>query len=156
LRSRRARAGVALLGLLALGAGPIPPGVEPTEFETAARTILCDCGCHPQSVWDCACGRAAQMREDVAAEIRGGMTGGEVIAAYVARYGEKIRIAPTTEGFNLLAWLGPGFGFVVATGLLVLLLRRWQRRGGAEPAAVGPPADPEELARLRGEMERYE
>ena len=33
-----------------------------TGYDEAINTILCDCGCHPQTVKECACGRAAEMR----------------------------------------------------------------------------------------------
>ncbi len=144
--------GAAALGvLLFLGAGPLPPDVDRAEFERAARVILCDCGCHPQSVYDCACGRAAEMREEIAAEIRNGRTGDQVVADYVARHGEKILIAPKASGFNLLAWIGPGFALVAGAAGLFLAIRRWARQGAAGAARDTTPAvaaDDPYLARL--------
>lgn len=125
------------------------------EYEIAAKTILCDCGCHPQSIFECACARAAEMRDEVRAVVEQGKTGEEVIAAYVAKYGEKIRIAPTSEGFNLLAWAGPGVGILTAALLVALLLRRWKAKAALEPALAAPaplaPGDPY-AARLESEM----
>lgn len=127
------------------------------EYDKAARTILCDCGCHPQSVHDCACGRAEEMRGEIAAQIRQGTTGDGVIAAYVAKYGEKIRVTPTAQGFNLVAWVAPGIGFVAAALLLVVLLRRWRRGSVAlAGAAAAPPLDAAMAARLDREMKDYE
>jgi cytochrome c-type biogenesis protein CcmH len=131
---------------------------QSAEWEKAIRVILCDCGCHPQSVEECACGRAATMRDEIAAAVAGGRDGEQVIADYVARYGEKILIAPTGEGFNLVAWLAPGFGFLAAAITLAVVLRRW--RSGTTPALAGaPPApagdDPYALA-LERELETYD
>ncbi len=149
---RRVLPGAAVLGvLLCLGAGPLPPDVDRGEFEKAARVILCDCGCHPQSVYDCACGRAAEMREEIAAQIRKGRTGDQVVADYVARHGEKILIAPKASGFNLLAWLGPGFALVGGIAGLFLAIRRWAREAAAGAARDTTPsvaADDPYLARL--------
>jgi len=125
-----------------------------------ATTILCDCGCHPQSVHACACGRAAEMREEIAAALTGGGPGGrpqsakQVIAAYVARYGEKIRIAPTKRGFNLVAWLGPSIALLTAGVALSLALRRWRAHSPGVPVPAGVPADldPAYLQRLRREL----
>ena len=122
-----------------------------------ATTILCDCGCHPQAVHACACGRAAEMRDEIAAALLGGGPGGtaqtaeQVIAEYVSRYGEKIRIAPTTRGFNLVAWLGPSIGFLLAGAAVFLALRRWRGGPGSQPAPVGAPValDPAYLQRLQ-------
>jgi len=151
---------VAALGLAGTGAGRIPAGVEADEFLEAAGTILCDCGCHPQSVYDCECGRAAQMREEIAEQIRGGKTGEQVIDDYVARYGEQIRIAPEATGFNLIAWVGPGLAFLLAAAGVVWLLRRWRGPEPAEAAAGAEGgatvADERYLSRLRSELEEYD
>jgi cytochrome c-type biogenesis protein CcmH len=140
-------------------AGEIPPGVDQKAYLEVATTILCDCGCHPQSVHACACGRAAEMREEIAAALTGGGPGGtpqsarQVIDAYVARYGEKIRIAPTKRGFNLVAWVGPSVG-LLAAGLVVLLaLRRWRGPDTPAPAGAAADLDPAYLLRLRRELE---
>ena len=142
--------------LLGLGAGPIPPGADPVEFEKAARTILCDCGCHPQAAYDCACGRAARIREDIALQIGNGRNGEEVVEAYVAIGGEQVRIAPTARGFNLVAWLGPTFLLLAATLGLVLVLRRWKHTasGTAPPPASRLDPDDPYLARLERDLER--
>jgi cytochrome c-type biogenesis protein CcmH len=138
----------------------LPAQASDEAYLEVARTILCDCGCHPQSVHACACGRAAQMRDEIAAALlRGGpggtpQTAAQVIASYVARHGEKIRIAPTTRGFNLVAWLGPFVGLVAAGIAVLFALRRW--RGAAQPVALpaeaGPDLDPAYLQRLQREL----
>ena len=141
----------------ASAAGEIPAGVDRKASLEVATTILCDCGCHPQSVHECACGRAAKMREEIAAALAAGgpggtaQTGAQVIAAYVAKHGEKIRIAPTTHGFNLVAWLGPSLGLLAAGIGIALALRRW--RGGAAPlplpaGAPLPAGDEDYVKRL--------
>jgi cytochrome c-type biogenesis protein CcmH len=122
-------------------------------YEKAAGAILCDCGCHPQSVLACACSHAEGMREAIAAEAKAGRTADEIIAGYVARSGESILVVPRAEGFNLVAWLGPGIALVIAIAAVGLLLRRWRSRATGEPAILpaGPapaPGDPD-LARLR-------
>jgi cytochrome c-type biogenesis protein CcmH len=129
-----------------------------TEYDLAARTILCDCGCSPQSVHDCACGRAAEMRESIAADIRSGKTGRQVIDEYVAKYGEKIRIAPSATGFNLVAWLGPGLALLGGAAVMMLVLRRWKRASeGPSAPAVLPPLAPDDpyVARLEKEMRDF-
>ena len=56
-------------------------------YEKAARAILCDCGCHPQSVLECACSHAEGMRRDIAAEAANGKSAEAIVAGYVARSG---------------------------------------------------------------------
>ncbi|HZN55348.1 MAG TPA: cytochrome c-type biogenesis protein CcmH [Candidatus Polarisedimenticolaceae bacterium] len=123
-------------------------------YEEAASAILCDCGCHPQSVKDCACARAGEMRQEIAAEAKSGKTGDAIVAGYVARYGQKILVTPPAAGFNLVAWVGPPLGLLAAALALALLIRRWRRssRPAAEPTAAGSP-DPADLARLQSDLE---
>ena len=72
----------------------IPQGAAGAAYEKAASTILCDCGCHPQSVKECACSRAEEMRQAIATEAASGTGGDAIVAGYVARYGQKILISP--------------------------------------------------------------
>jgi len=129
---------------------------DEAEYLEAAETVLCDCGCHPQSVAACACGRAAELREEMRAMVAGGMTGDEVIASYVAKHGEQILIAPDAEGFNLLAWLGPLAMLLVGVVGIVLLVRRWSPKAGSGaddvPRAELAPDDPY-VSKLRRELE---
>jgi hypothetical protein len=60
--------------------------------------------------------------------------------------------------FNLAAYVVPSLLILVAGAVLTLVLRRWTRaaapaRGEARPDA-GPAATPEELARVRRELDR--
>lgn len=148
--------GLLLLALFAAAAVPPLPAAGPSaEFDRAASTILCDCGCHPQSVAECTCGRAAEMRADIQAMVDRGMSGDAVIADYVARYGDKIRIAPTARGFNLLAWLGPLVVLLLGLVGVAWLARRLSRAAGRSESvsAPGPPADEVYLARVRQKVE---
>ena len=156
-----------LLGIL-LAPASIPAATDPAaEYGKVIRTIRCDCSCHPQSVESCACGRAAEMRETIAAMIEGdGMTAEAVIARYVAGQGEQIRIAPPVTGFNLLAWLGPLIGLVVgllAAGALVRHLARNAGRttpgvpAGTAPAEIVPlDHDDPYRAKLRRQLEEWD
>ena len=154
-----ARVGTAvLLCSVLLVAAQLSPvlAYDEAEYLKAAETVLCDCGCHPQSVAACACGRAAELREEMRAMVAGGMTGDEVIASYVAKHGEQILIAPDAEGFNLLAWLGPLALLLGGVVGIVLLVRRWSPKAGSgadgAPKAELAPDDPY-VNKLRRELE---
>lgn len=161
-RKTPARAGsLALLGCLLLVAsyGPAAFADDEAEYLEAAETVLCDCGCHPQSVAACACGRAAELRAEMRAMVAGGMTGEEVIASYVAKHGEKILIAPDAEGFNLLAWLGPIAMLFVGIVGIVFLVRRWgPRKGAARDETYSAELSPDDpyVTKLRRELEELQ
>lgn len=150
-----------LLLFVTLSSGQPRDGSDRLEYEKAISTLLCDCGCHPQSVKACACGRAAELRNEMQAMIAGGMDGEEVIADYVARKGEQIRIAPVARGFNLVAWLGPLIGLIVTSVGMVWVIWRWSKNApseASEPACptTQSPEDEHYRERLRAALERME
>ena len=134
----------------------VPQGAAGKHYEHAATALLCDCGCNPQSIKECACSRAEELRVSLAADAASGQTGDAIIAAYVAKHGQKILVAPPASGFNLIAWTGPAIGLLGAAVMIAVMLKRWQRASAARPRDTAPPvaaADDPYLARLRKEIE---
>ena len=101
-----------------------------------AEALTCQCGCgltvancnHPN------CSFSVPMRERIDTMLAHGMGRAEIIGYFRKQYGEKILSAPTTQGFNLLAWTMPFVALMIGGGLVVLMMGRW--RAGA-PAASG-------------------
>ena len=84
-----------------------------------------------------------------------GMTRAQIIGFYRARYGEKVLSAPTTEGFNLLAWTMPFIAIVLGGGAMALAFGRWQSRAPSDskPTATPTSFDPELRRKLEKELE---
>jgi cytochrome c-type biogenesis protein CcmH len=85
-------------------------------------------------------------------DIAAGMTDQQVTDEFVAKYGATVLAAPTTKGFDLVAWIAPFAVFAAALLGTILLIRRWgglgfERRAQAA-GAVAQSADPEEQERL--------
>jgi len=106
-----------------------------------AEGLTCQCGCgltvancnHPN------CSFSVPMRERIDTMLAHGKGRAEIISYFRKQYGEKILSAPTTQGFNLLAWTMPFVALLAGGGLVVLMMGRW--RGGA-PAPPQAPGDP--------------
>lgn len=144
---------------------PPKPGAKPhvsnAERDQVEKKLRCQCGCtldvYTCRTTDFACEVSPAMHRDINALIEGGYGAQEIIDAFVDSYGEKVLMAPTKSGFNLVGW-GMPFGALIVGGTVVsLLLRRWRRRGAvlaAERGAAGPGTVPgvnasdEELARV--------
>jgi cytochrome c-type biogenesis protein CcmH len=111
-----------------------------TTVDDVSQGLTCQCGCgltvancnHPE------CNFSVPMRGDIAKMIDRGMGRPEIIAFYRAKYGEKILSAPTTEGFNLLAWIMPFAAVLIGGGFVMLMLGRWRRATPSLPS--GPEA----------------
>jgi cytochrome c-type biogenesis protein CcmH/NrfF len=113
------------------------------------RELLCICGCARESVFDCKCGTAAQLRKQVMdflgqVDTRGkpqfdlATQGGRDVAYeavldyFVKSYGgEQVLATPRTQ----FSWLLPSLAVIGGLGLLVVAGRRWVNRGAAVAAA---------------------
>jgi cytochrome c-type biogenesis protein CcmH len=107
---------------------------------------------------------AERMRAFIRARIAAGDTKSEIKAKLVDQFGESVLAAPPKSGFNLLAWVLPLVGIVLAAGVVGYLAYRWSRgrRAEEEDEASGPSAngrftpDPELERRLDEELARYD
>lgn len=103
---------------------------------------------------------ANRIRAFIRREIAAHKTKSEIKDALVAQFGDSILASPPARGFNLLVWLLPLVGGLVAIVVLGWLARRWLESRGPPVAAEAAGATPldagldrrvdEELARFDG------
>jgi len=110
-------------------------------YDRAAADLLCYCGCARQTIKECTCGVAFDLRSEFESRLKAGETADAIIASYIAQHGEQTRNTPPKSGLNLVAWFGPGIGIVLSGIVTLLVLRRWALRG-----RTGPAAQPAEAA----------
>jgi cytochrome c-type biogenesis protein CcmH len=102
---------------------------QPPTVAQVSEGLTCQCGCG-LTVANCnhpSCGFSVPVRAEIEQMIKRGMTQAQIIAFYRHKYGEKVLSAPTTEGFNLLAWVMPFAAIGVGGGGILLVLGRWRR-----------------------------
>jgi cytochrome c-type biogenesis protein CcmH/NrfF len=120
------------------------------------KELLCVCGCARESVFDCKCASAAQLRQqvkdvlgkvdatgkpvfDLASPAGRDVAYEAVLNEFVKVYGgEQVLATPRTK----FSWLLPSLGVLGGLGLLVVAGRRWVHRGGAVAAAEASAAAP--------------
>jgi cytochrome c-type biogenesis protein CcmH/NrfF len=137
------RFGLVLL-VVGLLAAPIAGAATQQEVE---ESLTCQCGCgltvHACNHLQCPSGEP--MKKEIAERLARGESGDEIVAAFRARYGEKVLSSPTFRGFNWLAWITP-FAAVLAGGVgVTLVIRQWTRT--VPPPSPQPPAADDELRR---------
>ena len=73
----------------------------------------------------------------------------------VAQYGPRVLATPSGHGFDLVAWIVPGLGILLAAGAIAFTLVRLRRR---RPDERQPPADldPAYAARLDEDISSYD
>lgn len=149
-----------LLGALALALAAANVALaarSPAEIrKDISNRVYCMCGC-VTSLAHCPhenCPVKAAEYKIINTDLKEGKPEPAILQDLVDRYGEKVLAAPPAHGFNLTAWLLPGFGLLVGFLLAVAVVRRWRRPAPA-PAASSAPVDPNIRAAVEDEMKKF-
>jgi cytochrome c-type biogenesis protein CcmH len=130
-----------------------------SRFNDLGGKLMCTCGC-AQLLGGCdhvGCPSRGQENDELKSDIAAGMSEKEIFSAFTAKYGATVLAAPTTQGFDLVAWIAPFAVFGAALLGTILLIRRWAGLAGAkaQAAALNPavddPADRERKEKIRRE-----
>lgn len=121
---------------------PTTAGDNSERYRVLEQKLQCTCGC-TLDVFTCrttdfTCEYSPALHREVVALGADGKTDQQIIDAFVAKYGEKILMAPKPQGFNLAGYLVPGLVIALIGALLTWVILRRVRR--AEPAVAGAPA----------------
>jgi cytochrome c-type biogenesis protein CcmH len=124
---------------------------------TLSHQLMCQCGC-AQLLGECdhvGCPDRDKELSMLSTLIAAGLSDQQVMDEFVTKYGAVILAAPTTKGFDLVAWVAPFAVFAAALLGTILLIRRWGGLGSKPLAAAtasaesSDPADRERLERIR-------
>ena len=114
------------------------------RMQDVAGKLSCYCGgCPHLVVTGCTCPTADKIKADVQKKIDSGMSEKQILAAYVAQYGQTILSAPPKSGFNMTAWALPFLAFIGGGVFLISFLKKQRKRewGTAEIAQPDPEQD---------------
>lgn len=130
-----------------------------SRFNDLGHRLMCTCGC-AQLLGECnhvGCTESGRARNELSAAIAGGKSDKDILTMFSAKYGATVLAAPTTHGFDLVAWVAPFAVFGAALLGTILLVRRWvtSPAGKAQAAQLAKPGnqDPETEA-LREKIRR--
>ena len=82
----------------------------------------------------------------------------QVKSALVGQFGERVLALPGDESSDfgdVLVYLVPGLGLLLAGGGIAVATTRWRRRGGSASPPPGAPS-PAEGSRLDADLDRYD
>ncbi len=112
------------------------PQVDFAKLEAALMNPCENCGGKPLS--GSYCGGATEAKTKMRRYAAEGQNEEQIVASFVAEYGEWILAVPEKTGFNVLAWAVPIGALLVGGGLLSGFLRQSNRArvaaGGSAPA----------------------
>jgi cytochrome c-type biogenesis protein CcmH len=128
-----------------------------TRFNNLGHKLMCTCGC-AQMLGECnhvGCTESDRMRGELRDDVAMNMNDKQVLDAFATKYGMTVLAAPTTQGFNLVAWIAPVAVFLAALAGTILLMRHWavgRPTYGQQVAAANAPSA--ELDPLREQIRR--
>jgi cytochrome c-type biogenesis protein CcmH/NrfF len=136
-RACRAMQALAIAAVVCFSIGATDPDAH---FQKLGGKLMCTCGC-AQSLLGCdhvGCPNRGEEMDKLRAGIASGAPDAQILDSFVTDYGKVVLGAPTTQGFDLVAWIMP---FAVAALALigtVFMVRHWvKNQPKAEPIAVG-------------------
>jgi cytochrome c-type biogenesis protein CcmH/NrfF len=110
------------------------------RYDHLNHQLMCSCGCG-QVLGECnhvGCPDSPVQLAELKTAMNTSMDDKQILSSFAAKYGATVLAAPTTTGFNLVAWIAPFAVFLAALLGTVLLVRHWSlgRKQSAEPAST--------------------
>ena len=124
-----------------------------SRFNDLGHRMVCPCGC-AQLLGECnhvGCPDSDRMRSQLASYIRDNKGDKDILTAFATEYGPTVLAAPTTQGFDLVAWIAPGAVFLAALFGVLLVARHW---AATRPQAAAAQSDSPEMSAIREKIRR--
>lgn len=147
-----------LLSSLVLAILLFPSHAWAAEYNDVQASLICPaCLDDQMTVATCSDSTAEEVRQDIKRRLEVGEDKEQIIASYVAQYGEVIRAVPTKSGFNLMAWVMPPIATMGGIALVYFAITTWVRNHSGKQRATrqGPVVDTVDEARIDEEMRKY-
>ena len=126
-----------------------------TRFNEVSDRLVCQCSCQMilRVCNHVNCPSAVPMRQSIEKQLLDGKTDQEIVDGFVGEYGMKVLSSPPATGFNLAAYVMPGFALLVGLFLIGYMASRWAaRRKLATAATTAATIDPELQKRIEKEI----
>lgn len=110
-----------------------------TRFNDVSDRLVCQCGCHMilRVCNHINCPSAVPMRESIEKQLLEGRSDDEIVQSFVDEMGVKVLSSPPVDGFNLAAWVMPGFALLIGLFIVGYMASRWAARRRLATANAG-------------------
>ena len=120
-------AALAIAVIVLMGAGD-----DSARFKDLGHRMMCVCGCS-QILLECnhvGCTYSDKMRDQLQAALDKGNNNNDdlILQGFVQEYGPTVIAAPTTTGFNRVAWIMPFAALAFGIAFVVYVVRSWKNR----------------------------
>ncbi len=131
-------------------------GDDAGRFNALGHRMMCTCGCG-QVLLECnhvGCQSSDKMRNELQAALERGDNDDLILQGFVQNYGPTVIAAPTSTGFNRVAWIMPFVALALGIAFVVVVVRAWKNK--PEPALADGITIPQggELNDLRAQARK--
>lgn len=112
-----------------------------SRYTNLNHRLMCTCGC-AEILGECnhvGCPNSTGELDELRKGIADGKSDQQILDSFVAKYGAIVLAAPTTQGFDLVAWIAPFAVFAAALLGTILLVRRWSIGKSPQTPQVADP-----------------
>jgi cytochrome c-type biogenesis protein CcmH len=105
-------------------------GDTDARFRDLGHRMMCTCGCG-QVLLECnhvGCQSSDKMRNQLLAALEKGDNDDLILQGFVQDYGPTVIAAPTTTGFNRVAWIMPFVALALGITFVVFVVRSWKNK----------------------------
>jgi cytochrome c-type biogenesis protein CcmH len=109
---------------LFLGAG------DDARFNKLGHRMMCACGCG-QILLECnhvGCTYSDKMRNELMTGLDRAESDDLILQGFVQNYGPTVIAAPTTAGFNRVAWVMPFLALGLGISFVILVVHSWKNK----------------------------
>lgn len=102
-------------------------GDSTARVDRLSHQLMCSCGCG-QMLGECnhvGCPSSPVQLAELRTAIATNASDQEILTNFANKYGATVLAAPTTKGFDLVAWIAPFAVFLAALLGTILLVRHW-------------------------------
>jgi cytochrome c-type biogenesis protein CcmH len=131
-------------------------GDTEARFNALGHRMMCVCGCN-QILLECnhvGCNYSDRMRGELLAALDRGDSDDLTLQSFVQKYGATVIAAPTTQGFNRVAWIMPFVALALGMLTVVMVVRAWRGRPAPALADGIRPVPGAELDHFREQAQR--
>jgi cytochrome c-type biogenesis protein CcmH len=131
-------------------------GDSAARFNDLGHRLMCVCGCN-QILLECnhvGCKYSDKMRGELMTAVERGDNDDLTLQTLVQEYGPTVMAAPTTTGFNRVAWIMPYLALVLGLTTVVLIVRAWKLRPLVLPEGAVTPIKGSELEHFRDQARK--
>jgi cytochrome c-type biogenesis protein CcmH len=115
-----------------------PTTITDDQVMDVARSLYCPV-CPNEPLDTCQTEACYRWREDIRQQLAAGRTHDQIIADFVARYGERASAVPLDPTLNALSLVTPFVIAAIALALGAVVVLRWRRR---QPLSVAVSSSP--------------